>query len=61
MSHIAGMTKSEFDIIIVGGGLAGGLTALALAQQNHAVALVEGQTPQALTDAPYDGRTTAIA
>jgi 2-octaprenyl-6-methoxyphenol hydroxylase len=51
----------KFDIIVVGGGLAGGLAALALAGARFSVALVDAEAPQAMQDDRFDGRTTAIA
>ena len=50
-----------FDIIIVGGGLAGGLAATALAQEDFAVALIDAEAPDAMRGAAFDGRTTALA
>ncbi|MEX0645862.1 MAG: UbiH/UbiF/VisC/COQ6 family ubiquinone biosynthesis hydroxylase [Parvularculaceae bacterium] len=49
------------DVVIVGGGLAGGLAALALARAGLAVAVIDAQDPKALRDAQFDGRTTALA
>jgi len=60
LAHITVM-ENEFDIIIVGGGLSGGLAALALADRDFSVAVVEGQDATALSDKAFDGRTTAIA
>ncbi len=51
----------RFDAIIVGGGLAGGLAALALAQEGLDVALVDAEKPARFRDEAFDGRTTAIA
>jgi 2-octaprenyl-6-methoxyphenol hydroxylase len=50
-----------FDIAIVGGGLTGGLAALAFARENFAVALVDAESPATARSAAFDGRTTAIA
>lgn len=56
------MTKTEaFDIILVGGGLAGGLAALAVAARGFSCALVDSQDPDMLQHERFDGRTTAIA
>ncbi len=49
------------DIAIIGGGLAGGLAALALARENFKVALIDSEAPAAMQDAAFDGRTTALA
>ena len=49
------------DIAIIGGGLAGGLAALALARENFKVALIDSESPTAMQAAAFDGRTTALA
>ncbi len=49
------------DTAIVGGGLAGAALALKLARGGVKVALVERQSPDALTAKETDGRTTALA
>ncbi len=49
------------DIVIIGGGLSGGLAALALAREGFAVALVDEQSPAAMQAEAFDGRTTALA
>jgi len=51
----------SFDIVIVGGGLAGGLAAVTLAQEGFACALVDAQNPAAMRSDTFDGRTTAIS
>ncbi len=51
----------DFDAAIVGGGLAGGLAALALASEGLEVALIDAEAPARFRDAAFDGRTTAIA
>ncbi|VAW04090.1 2-octaprenyl-6-methoxyphenol hydroxylase, partial [hydrothermal vent metagenome] len=51
----------QFDIAIVGGGLAGGLGALALARQGFSVAVIDAADPTAMRKAAFDGRTTAIS
>lgn len=57
-----GMEKpQDFDIIIVGGGLAGGLAAQALAREGFSVALIDAEAPTAMRAATFDGRTTALA
>lgn len=56
------MNKPDtFDAIIVGGGLAGGLAALALAHERFSVALIDAETPVAMRGEAFDGRTTALA
>ena len=49
------------DVVIVGGGLAGGLAALALTRAGLDVAVIDAQDPAVLRDAAFDGRTTALA
>ncbi|HXI87748.1 MAG TPA: UbiH/UbiF/VisC/COQ6 family ubiquinone biosynthesis hydroxylase [Parvularculaceae bacterium] len=49
------------DAIIVGGGLAGGLAALALARAGLNVAVIDAQDPAAMRSDAFDGRTTALA
>jgi 2-octaprenyl-6-methoxyphenol hydroxylase len=51
----------EYDVIIVGGGLAGGLCAVALAQENFSVALIDAESTASMRAAAFDGRTTALA
>ncbi|OFX04725.1 MAG: hypothetical protein A3E78_16460 [Alphaproteobacteria bacterium RIFCSPHIGHO2_12_FULL_63_12] len=51
----------SFDAIIVGGGLAGGLAAHALARENFEVALIDAEAPDAMRAEAFDGRTTALA
>lgn len=56
------MQTSQWDVVIVGGGLVGASLALALARQGRAVALVEGQTPNFATlEEGWDSRLYAIS
>lgn len=54
-------SSNDFDAVIIGGGLAGGLCAVALAHEDFSVALVDAQTPQSMRSVSFDGRTTALA
>jgi 2-octaprenyl-6-methoxyphenol hydroxylase len=49
------------DAIIVGGGLAGGLAALALAHEGLDIALIDAEDPARFREAGFDARTTALA
>ena len=56
------MSAIQHDIIVVGGGPVGAATAVALAQQGFAVALLErGSAPPAYDAADYDLRVYALA
>ncbi|HBK93240.1 MAG TPA: 2-octaprenyl-6-methoxyphenyl hydroxylase, partial [Parvularcula sp.] len=46
---------------IVGGGLSGGLAALALAGEGFSVALIDAQSPARMREEAFDSRTTALA
>ena len=50
-----------FDIVVVGGGLAGGLAGLALARAGFSCAVVDAGDPASMRSAAFDGRTTAIS
>ncbi|MFN9000628.1 MAG: UbiH/UbiF/VisC/COQ6 family ubiquinone biosynthesis hydroxylase [Holosporales bacterium] len=49
------------DVIVLGGGLVGGATALALAKSGLKVVVLDQVDPSSLASAASDGRTTAIA
>ncbi|MCK5444496.1 MAG: UbiH/UbiF/VisC/COQ6 family ubiquinone biosynthesis hydroxylase [Rhodospirillaceae bacterium] len=51
----------RFDVLVVGGGLAGGTFSLALAGQGLKVATIDLENPAAWTDPGFDGRASAIA
>ncbi len=51
----------EYDIAIIGGGLAGGLAALALAARGFSCAVIDAADPASMREAAFDGRTTAIS
>lgn len=55
------MAHEDFDVAVVGGGLAGGLAALALAARGFRCAVVDARPRGELLSDAYDGRTTAIA
>ena len=55
------MTSHQYDVIIAGGGLVGNALALALAQENIRVVVVDPLAVSAQIDAAFDGRTSAIA
>lgn len=55
------MMEKRFDAIVAGGGLAGGLAALALARAGFSCAMIDAQDPAVLRSRSYDGRTTALA
>ena len=52
----------QFDIIIVGGGLAGGLAAVALSSAGFSCAVIDATPPESLNhERPLTGATTAIS
>lgn len=54
--------KTEFDIIIIGGGMIGAATALGLAKQGFNLALIEKKPlPSYMSNAAYDLRISAIS
>ena len=53
--------KQDYDVLIVGGGLAGNCLALALQSSNLKIALVEASTREQLHDSPAGDRALALA
>ena len=53
--------QQSFDVLIIGGGLAGSLAGLAIAHSGFRAAIVDAQDPQLLKSAEFDGRTSAIS
>jgi 2-octaprenyl-6-methoxyphenol hydroxylase len=53
--------QTDFDLIIVGAGLAGNCLALALKDSGLKLAIVEASNPSALRDAPQGERALALA
>lgn len=53
--------KTEFDVVILGGGLIGSAMALALAAPGFSVALVDPVAPAAHSASDFDGRAYAVA
>jgi len=51
----------QFDVIVVGGGLAGLTMTSLLAQSGVKVLCVDRETPATMTGETFDGRTTAIS
>jgi len=55
------MDSRHFDLAVVGAGLNGSLLALASGEAGLATALIDRVSLKSLTEAGFDGRTTAIA
>ena len=55
------MDKHRFDLAVVGAGLNGSLLALAAGEAGLSTALIDRVALKSMTDAGFDGRTTAIA
>jgi len=51
----------KVDVLVSGGGLAGGTLSLALAQSGFTVATIDRENPAEWTDRGFDGRASAIA
>lgn len=58
---VTGSADKVADVLIVGGGLVGGTLACALAEKGVSVVVIDGEDPEALLAAGYDGRCSAIA
>lgn len=52
---------TEVDILVIGGGLAGGTLSLALAQNGFSVATIDKEDMAGWIDRGFDGRASAIA
>ena len=55
------LDSQRFDLAVIGAGLNGSLLALAAGQSGLRTALVDRVPLSSLTEAGFDGRTTAIA
>lgn len=55
------MRADRVDAVFAGGGMVGLTLAIALARAGLKIAVVDRETPQAVTDLAYDGRASAIA
>ena len=55
------MQGDRFDLAVVGAGLSGSLLALAAGEAGLDTVLIDRVPLKSLTDAGFDGRTTAIA
>ncbi|MGE4313119.1 MAG: UbiH/UbiF/VisC/COQ6 family ubiquinone biosynthesis hydroxylase [Pseudobdellovibrionaceae bacterium] len=53
--------QDKFDVVIVGGGLAGLSLTARLAKSGLKVACIDTQDPQKALEASFDGRTTAVS
>jgi 2-octaprenyl-6-methoxyphenol hydroxylase len=53
--------NTKYDVAISGGGMVGLTLGIALAQAGLRTAIVDAQSPDATTDAKFDGRVSAIA
>lgn len=59
---VSATSRHHADVIVVGGGMVGAATAVALAQQDLEVALIEREPPAPLGgDDPFDLRVSALA
>lgn len=54
-------TRSDYDVVIAGGGLVGGSLAVALAQTKLRVALIEAEPPDSAQQPSFDERTIALS
>ena len=59
--HLSLMQGDRFDLAVVGAGLNGSLLALAAGEAGLDTALIDRVPLKSMTDAAFDGRTTAIA
>jgi|GEM_PF-5898166 len=55
------MSVDDYDILVIGGGLAGASLAAALADSDVRIGLVEAVPPEAPTQPSYDDRGIALA
>ncbi|NKB20075.1 MAG: 2-octaprenyl-6-methoxyphenyl hydroxylase [Alphaproteobacteria bacterium] len=53
--------EQDFDVLIIGGGMAGLILATALGSAGVSAAVIEPLPPHKMLDTGFDGRTTAIA
>ena len=49
------------DVLVIGGGLVGAVTARALSHSGLSVIVIDGEDPKTATQAGFDGRASAIA
>jgi 2-octaprenyl-6-methoxyphenol hydroxylase len=59
--HREAMADQKTDILIIGGGLAGGTLACILAAHDVEVVVIDREAPSTVLDPHYDGRASAIA
>ena len=62
MPETTGLSAGQnYDVLIIGGGMAGLILAVALGTAGVSTAVIEPLAPERLLDTGFDGRTTAIA
>ncbi len=62
MPETTGISAGQnYDVLIIGGGMAGLILAVALGTAGVSTAVIEPLAPEKLLDTGFDGRTTAIA